>query len=62
MGKMIKYLFLVAGIINVGYLIGTFFGGQSPLFNNMNIWIQRLLLGILAAGFFSLYSKKNKAE
>ncbi|MFD0992390.1 hypothetical protein [Tenacibaculum geojense] len=62
MEKKIKYLFLVAGIINIGYLIGTFFDGQSSLFNNMNIWIQRVLLAILAAGFFSLYSKKSKAE
>jgi|SaaInlLV_10m_DNA_1039704.scaffolds.fasta_scaffold102158_1 hypothetical protein len=62
MEKMMKYLFLIAGIINIGYLIGTFSGGQSPLFNNLNIWIQRLLLAILAAGFLSLYLKKKKTE
>lgn len=62
MEKIIKYLFLLAGIINIGYFIGTFFGGQSSQFSNMNIWVQRLLLAVLAAGFLSLYFKKNKNQ
>ena len=59
--KVKKYLFLIAGILMIGYLIGTFFGFKSSLFADMNTWIQRLLLAIVATGFLSLYFKK-KAE
>ncbi len=62
---MRKYLFLIAGIIMIGYLIGTFFGNQSPVYKfgcEINIWIQRLFLAIVATGFLSLYLKKKKAQ
>ncbi len=62
---MRKYLFLIAGIIMIGYLAGTFFGNQSPVYKfgfEINIWIQRLFLAFIAFGFVSLYLKKKKAE
>lgn len=60
-----KYLFLIAGIIMIGYLIGTFFGNQSPVYKfgfEINIWIQRLFLTVIATGFMSQYLTKRKAE
>jgi hypothetical protein len=63
---MKKYLFLVVGIIGIGYLINTFFGNQSSIVKfgfEINIWIQRLFFVIGILGFFSLYySEKKRIE
>ena len=62
---MRKYLVLIAGIIIVGYLIGTFFDNQSPIYKfglEINIWIQRLFLALIALGFLGLYLKEKKTE
>ena len=60
-----KYLNVIVGVLMIGYLIDTFFGNQSPVLKfgfEINIWIQRLFLAIVATGFISMYFRKKKAE